>query len=77
MGSNLALLHIGSEVLVFSFNLSLPQVLAKKKKKKSSKKKKFNNNTTHGIVVNLNKLMYVTTGRVSGTWCVLDDASSC
>lgn len=73
MGSNLALLHIGSEVLVFSFNLSLPQVLAKKKKKK----KKYNNNTTHGIVVNLNKLMYVTTGRVSGTWCVLDDASSC
>lgn len=72
MGSNLALLHIGSEVLVFSFNLSLPQVLAKKKKKK-----KYNNNTTHGIVVNLNKLMYVTTGRVSGTWCVLDDASSC
>lgn len=71
MGSNLALLHIGSEVLVFSFNLSLPQVLAKKKKKK------YNNNTTHGIVVNLNKLMYVTTGRVSGTWCVLDDASSC
>ena len=72
MGSNLALLHIGSEVLVFSFDLSLPQVLAKKKKIK-----RYSNKTTHGIVVNLNKLIYVTTGRVSGTRCVLDDASSC